>query len=221
MVLGERARDRVAPTAADAIAFTGGIGIAFGVLLFTIDFNDEGHGRAAHAGALDLRRGGVDLSVALDARRGRRDRRVLGRAGAVATGAHDVQPRRDCERAARDSRRGYGFATVGEFVVFLFIMQIHDRDRGAGTGLVQRRFDINSTLINISFTCCDFACAYACVYVLRLPLSRKQSRQGCARIGLAHERFTDQKRIDLGGPHFLNIGAPHDTALRHNQAVLG
>lgn len=44
-MLGERARDRGAPTAADATAFTGGVGIAFGVLLFTIDFSDNGSRR--------------------------------------------------------------------------------------------------------------------------------------------------------------------------------
>jgi hypothetical protein len=44
-VLGERARDRGTPAASDAIGFTGGVGIALGVLLFTIDFYAHGHGR--------------------------------------------------------------------------------------------------------------------------------------------------------------------------------
>ena len=36
----------------------------------------------------------LHLPLALDARRGRRHRRLLGRAGAVASRAHDVQPER-------------------------------------------------------------------------------------------------------------------------------
>ena len=44
-VWGDRARARRNPAAGDAIAFTGGVGIAVGVLLFTIDFYRHGHGR--------------------------------------------------------------------------------------------------------------------------------------------------------------------------------
>ncbi len=44
-LLGDRARERGLPAASDAIGFTGGVGIALGVLLFTIDFFAHGHGR--------------------------------------------------------------------------------------------------------------------------------------------------------------------------------
>ena len=40
-----RDRERRAPAAADAIAFTGGLGIAVGVFLLTGDFFAHGHGR--------------------------------------------------------------------------------------------------------------------------------------------------------------------------------
>jgi len=46
LLLGERAYERTAPAAADAIAFTGGLGIAAGVLLLTGDMYAHGHGRA-------------------------------------------------------------------------------------------------------------------------------------------------------------------------------
>ena len=44
-VLGDRSRERGAPAASDAIGFTGGVGIALGVLLFSVDFYAHGHGR--------------------------------------------------------------------------------------------------------------------------------------------------------------------------------
>ncbi|MDQ1509023.1 MAG: hypothetical protein QOG50_867 [Actinomycetota bacterium] len=44
-LLGARALERSAPAASDAVAFTGGLGIAAGVLVLTIDFNQHGHGR--------------------------------------------------------------------------------------------------------------------------------------------------------------------------------
>ena len=44
-LLGARAFERSAPAAADAVAFTGGLGIAVGVLVLTIDFYGHGHGR--------------------------------------------------------------------------------------------------------------------------------------------------------------------------------
>ena len=44
-LLGARARDRATPAAADAIAFTGGIGIAAGVLLLSIHAFSHGDGR--------------------------------------------------------------------------------------------------------------------------------------------------------------------------------
>ena len=165
-LLGARAYERSAPAAADAVAFTGGLGIAAGVLLLTVDFYAHDHGRwpgialfavlvavgylalgapatrdapggrhadrrrrsrrdrlvapsargpvrrrptvphphdpgvgrvlarAPHAGAHDLRRRGVAAPVALDDRRGRGHRRVLGRADPVPARAHDVQPER-------------------------------------------------------------------------------------------------------------------------------
>ena len=43
--MGARASKRDAPAAADAVAFTGGLGIAVGVLLLAVDFNTHGHGR--------------------------------------------------------------------------------------------------------------------------------------------------------------------------------
>ena len=42
---GPRAHDRSAPAAADAVAFTGGLGIAVGVLLLSIEGYSRGHGR--------------------------------------------------------------------------------------------------------------------------------------------------------------------------------
>ncbi len=44
-LLGAPAYERNAPAASDAVAFTGGLGIAVGVLLLTIDMNTHGHGR--------------------------------------------------------------------------------------------------------------------------------------------------------------------------------
>src|SRR5213592_3890735 len=44
-LLGARAHDRNTPAAADAIAFTGGIGIAAGVLLLSIHAFTHGDGR--------------------------------------------------------------------------------------------------------------------------------------------------------------------------------
>jgi hypothetical protein len=44
-VIGARTHDRSAPAAADAIAFTGGLGIAVGVLLLSIEGYSRGHGR--------------------------------------------------------------------------------------------------------------------------------------------------------------------------------
>src|SRR5262245_52411391 len=45
-LVGARAFERSAPAAADAIAFTGGLGIAVGVLLLTADLYAHDHGRA-------------------------------------------------------------------------------------------------------------------------------------------------------------------------------
>ena len=44
-LLGARAHERSAPAAADAIAFTGGLGIAVGVLALSADYYAHGHGR--------------------------------------------------------------------------------------------------------------------------------------------------------------------------------
>ncbi len=44
-LLGARAAERSAPAASDAVAFTGAIGIAVGVLLLSGDFSTHGHGR--------------------------------------------------------------------------------------------------------------------------------------------------------------------------------
>ena len=44
-LLGARAHERSAPAASDAVAFTGGLGIAVGVLALTADFYAHGHGR--------------------------------------------------------------------------------------------------------------------------------------------------------------------------------
>jgi hypothetical protein len=46
LLLGARAYERSAPAAADAIAFTGGLGIAAGVLFLTADMYAHDHGRA-------------------------------------------------------------------------------------------------------------------------------------------------------------------------------
>jgi hypothetical protein len=46
LLLGARAYERSAPAAADAIAFTGGLGVAAGVLLLTADIYAHDHGRA-------------------------------------------------------------------------------------------------------------------------------------------------------------------------------
>jgi hypothetical protein len=44
-LLGARAYERTAPSAADAVAFTGGLGIAVGVLMLSADYYAHGHGR--------------------------------------------------------------------------------------------------------------------------------------------------------------------------------
>ena len=43
--LDARALERSAPAASDAVAFAGGLGIAVGVLLLSIEFYTKGHGR--------------------------------------------------------------------------------------------------------------------------------------------------------------------------------
>ena len=44
-LIGARSYERSAPAASDAVAFTGGLGIAVGVLLLSVDYNTHGHGR--------------------------------------------------------------------------------------------------------------------------------------------------------------------------------
>lgn len=45
-------------------------------------------------------------------------------------------------------RRGYGLATNREDKVLLFIVHVHNRDRGTGPGFVQHRFDVDAAFVN-------------------------------------------------------------------------
>ena len=45
-------------------------------------------------------------------------------------------------------RRGYGLAANRVDKVLLFIVHVHNRDRGTGPGFVQHRFDVDAAFVN-------------------------------------------------------------------------